>query len=121
MTIYETGGNVFEVLSNDFPIKIEFGNGLIQTCNSPNDIPNGAPFKVIAIRCFPALYENNKIEVHENGSGEIFVTLKSVNISMRVSNYRDSFIVTAGNNLIEPTSLNGLSAFRISNRPQNCR
>lgn len=64
---------------------------------------------------FPILFENTKVKVFNNPSGEIFVLLKINNIQIRISDHRDFLIVTAGNGngRLEPSLVGGLPAFRI--------
>lgn len=65
---------------------------------------------------FPLLFENRTIRVYRNSSDEIFVKLKSDGTTIRISDHRNSLQITAGGFQIEPSSVNGLPAFRVFKR-----
>ncbi len=63
---------------------------------------------------FPSLYEDGRIRVFTNGSGEIFVQDKAeYGETMRISPAYRGLIVTCQGGLMTPTSKNGLDAFRV--------
>jgi len=65
---------------------------------------------------FPIHFRNGKILVYTNPSGEVFVELSGdERVCVRISDSRDDLTITAHNSLMTPTSVNGLSAFRVWN------
>jgi hypothetical protein len=64
------------------------------------------------------IFRRGNTLVEENGSGEIFVTILSNTntkypVQCRITPEHDHIKVTAHRNIITPTCVNGLSAFRI--------
>lgn len=65
------------------------------------------------------IYEDSRIKVQMNSSDEVFVEMKNQDPNkftpgIRVGLSGNSMVVTAAGCILQPTSYNGLSAFRVT-------
>ncbi len=64
----------------------------------------------------PTVYEDSRVRVFHNCSGEIFVENKETGINIRISQDNKSLVVTTHDGFMTPWSVNGLSAFVVRGR-----
>ena len=62
----------------------------------------------------PILFKNSEIVVYKNTSDEIFVRIKANGVEIRITDtVSKELVITAGYDLMLPSAVNGLSAFRV--------
>jgi hypothetical protein len=63
---------------------------------------HGRHYKRLDEESFPTVYEDDRIHVYHNRSGEIFVKQKISGVGMRISPHGDQIDVTANGGYLDP-------------------
>jgi hypothetical protein len=66
---------------------------------------------------FPTHFNNGRIEVHSNPSGEIFVIDQTTGAQMRISHHPRGGLLFTTSEQVEPEQVNNMIGWRVKKRP----